>query len=286
VLTVLEVLTLAADELRTTPPSQYDSNSFLLSYLLATARDLRKTRAFPQSIRTHSFQTVADKRSYQFPKDFYSGLLGTAYNRSTQWALVGPSSGSTWNYVLHGLGNSGIRDRYRVAGIDRNPNSAGGMFSLDPVPDLVETISYDYISRLLFLPPHWTPGTAVVLNQKVNANGEIYICTSAGTTHASTAPSGTGTGISDGTAEWSSSDESYESPTSDDDLCLFDEDALIEGIKYRWYRGKRQDFTLEKTEYERIKLEAAARWQGSYVVDANTGELHSTRRVPAGSWNL
>lgn len=47
----------------------------------------------------------------------------------------------------------------------------------------------------------WTISTPVVLNQHVNANGNCYIVTTAGTTNGSgTGPSGTGAGITNGTA--------------------------------------------------------------------------------------
>lgn len=50
----------------------------------------------------------------------------------------------------------------------------------------------------------WAQSTAYVLNQQVNSPGGVYRCTTAGTSSGSgTGPSGTGTGITDGTAVWS-----------------------------------------------------------------------------------
>ncbi|MHB8388137.1 MAG: hypothetical protein ACYDDA_10805 [Acidiferrobacteraceae bacterium] len=49
----------------------------------------------------------------------------------------------------------------------------------------------------------WLASTAVVLNQMASNGGNLYICTTAGTTAASGGPTGTGTGITDGTAVWS-----------------------------------------------------------------------------------
>ncbi|WP_316168958.1 MULTISPECIES: hypothetical protein [unclassified Bradyrhizobium] len=49
----------------------------------------------------------------------------------------------------------------------------------------------------------WAAGTAVVVNQYARNSGNIYQCTTAGTTAGTGGPSGTGTGISDGTAVWS-----------------------------------------------------------------------------------
>lgn len=49
----------------------------------------------------------------------------------------------------------------------------------------------------------WLPSTSVVVNQMASNGGNLYICTTAGTTAASGGPTGTGTSITDGTAVWS-----------------------------------------------------------------------------------
>lgn len=48
----------------------------------------------------------------------------------------------------------------------------------------------------------WAASTAFVVDQRVIRNGNVYRCTTAGTTAASGGPSGTGTGITDGSAVW------------------------------------------------------------------------------------
>ncbi len=49
----------------------------------------------------------------------------------------------------------------------------------------------------------WLASTAYALNQHVSNGGNVYICTTAGTAASSGGPTGTGTGITDGTAVWS-----------------------------------------------------------------------------------
>ena len=50
---------------------------------------------------------------------------------------------------------------------------------------------------------NWTQATDVVVGQQMNANGLVYRSTTAGKTAATgTGPTGTGSGISDGTAVW------------------------------------------------------------------------------------
>lgn len=48
----------------------------------------------------------------------------------------------------------------------------------------------------------WQASTAVIVGQYVSNGGNLYVCTTAGPTASSGGPSGTGTGITDGTAVW------------------------------------------------------------------------------------
>jgi hypothetical protein len=48
----------------------------------------------------------------------------------------------------------------------------------------------------------WAASKAYVLNQQVVNGGNVYKCTTAGTSAASGGPTGTGTGITDSTAVW------------------------------------------------------------------------------------
>jgi len=48
----------------------------------------------------------------------------------------------------------------------------------------------------------WTISTGYVLDHHVSNSGNIYICTTAGTSAGSGGPTGTGTGITDGSCVW------------------------------------------------------------------------------------
>lgn len=64
----------------------------------------------------------------------------------------------------------------------------------------------------------WIPTWTVALNDSChNDSGKIYICTQAGTTAASGGPTGTGSGISDGTAEWD-----YNAPFAESDFAAIE----------------------------------------------------------------
>lgn len=48
----------------------------------------------------------------------------------------------------------------------------------------------------------WAASTAYLLNQQVSNGGNVYRCTTAGTSAGSGGPTGTGSGITDGSAVW------------------------------------------------------------------------------------
>jgi hypothetical protein len=55
-----------------------------------------------------------------------------------------------------------------------------------------------HIDGLVSMP--WAGSVAVQVGQQMHSGGNVYRCTTAGNTHASTPPSGTGAGIANGTA--------------------------------------------------------------------------------------
>lgn len=48
----------------------------------------------------------------------------------------------------------------------------------------------------------WAPSTAYTVGQKVNLGGNVYVCATSGTSASSGGPTGTGSGITDGTVTW------------------------------------------------------------------------------------
>jgi len=97
--------------------------------------------------------------------------------------------------TLHpGLDRSGIRFSRTATGYDNHNNNVflNPSFELRGVQD-------------------WWPATAYALNTRIRgAGGRIYLCVQAGTS-GSSAPSGTGTGIADGTARWDYFQDGFDS---------------------------------------------------------------------------
>lgn len=81
---------------------------------------------------------------------------------------------------------------------DTSANNAGlaGYFSL-----LDNAAATCHLQGLVSEP--WTASKAYVVGRQVHNGGNVYRCTTAGTSASSGGPTGTGTGINDGTAVWS-----------------------------------------------------------------------------------
>jgi len=245
--TVADLISIAAREMGLANPyyvvpTNYppETNTKLTYQLYAVCRELRASRFFPQQKRTYSFTTSDGVATYAFPADFYSGLLGTQYDRSTSLQLVGPIDDGDWNYTLYGAGGNPGDVQYRVFGPNIDQYSSAKMMQISPTPTDVRTISYEYITRNFFYPAGWTPSTTV-----------------------------------------------YETITADTDVCMFDDDIMISGLKYFYKEASEQDHEKDKSDFNRKLDNARARWVGSSR--GTFGYGHSGRRYNTstrGSWSI
>jgi hypothetical protein len=258
----------------------------MLEIVYAVCEELRQARCWIQQKRLHSFTTVANQGSYQLPKDFYGALLGTQWNTDETNALVGPVSDSEFAYRVFGDDDSTYNFTYRLFGPDENPNSANGQFELNPTPTSAIDLSFYYLSRNLFMPKHWLPSTVYTSGTYVNANGNIYLCDTNGTSHASTAPTGQTQNISDGTTRWDYVSDPYETIIADTDLCLFDPDLVKLGLRAKWNEEHGGEYEMAKFEYETKISQAVSRMKGSSVGSLIRVSNNPRYRIPSRSWSI
>lgn len=229
----------------------------LLHILYAVCEELRQASCWQQQKRIYTFNTVSGQNSYQLPQDFYKMSPFTQYNTSETRQLVGPLTDSRFSARLNGAVGSSVNFEYRLFGFDANPYSAGGQFKIFPTPTSIKTLSLEYLTSSLLLPPNWAPSTAYTITTSwVNANGKIYQCSQSGTSDAATAPSATTQGFTDGTAKWNYIATGYETITSDSDLMLFDEALIKLGIRAKWRDEKGEESDRAEAEFK-SKIEAA-----------------------------
>lgn len=79
--------------------------------------------------------TTAD--SYDLPADWLVPLVGTAWDRSNRWPLLGPKVPSEWQYLKSGFGVAAPQYRYRFI---------NGQFTLFPAPAANTVIAQEYLS--------------------------------------------------------------------------------------------------------------------------------------------
>lgn len=251
---------------------------------------LRNQRIFVQQKRTHIFDLEANRQFYPLPEDFYAALLGTQYDDTTKFPLVGPLSDAQFDRREYGLAGFNPFPAFRIFGPDNNPYSAGGQFQVWPEPTADgDTLSFEYQSKNLFQPPNWVPSTAYLLNAYVNANGNIYQCTTAGTSSATTAPIGQSlTPQANGTAFFVYRPAAYETIVSDSDNSIFDDDLVQQGFKAYYYEAKSQPQAAAAMNDFRKTIDSARnRFYGSYKGRmSRLGRRWYSGVSPAGSWDL
>jgi len=264
-----------------------------LAFLKAESRYLRSQKYFPQQKRTYTFSLEANRWKYPMPLDFYMTLKGTLWDNTNRWQLVGPLSDEEFLWRKKGYVSFQNRRAFRVIGPDGNPNTIGGQFEIDPVPGSGDTaeLSYEYITKNIFLPPYWTPSTAVLAGSYRASSGYIYY-TAAGGTTGTTPPSATSSIPADGTVTWTLYSLPYEQVLTDDDQSIFDDDVIISGIKWRYEKAKGVDMDINPQTgipviHEKLVANAVNRWNGDSVVSLQGPRLSlPVPSVPEGNWNI
>lgn len=274
-----------------TPPSSLfgstDPGTLQLIHIFySVCESLRQARCWPQQKRTHTFETESGRTKYPLPQDFYACTESTQWNEDQDRQLNGPVSDADFTYRLYGISSSGSDFTWRIFGPDINPNTSGGQFQIEPTPgSTAETITFEYLTKNLFLPKNWLPSTAYTSGVYVNANGNIYLCDTNGTS-SSTPPSATTSNIVDGTTRWDYVSTAYETILADTDINLFDSDLVKLGIRAKFLEEKGEDFNPAADEYASKVSQAQARWHGSFVgsmIRKNRGPSYS---VPYRNWSL
>lgn len=169
---VLALLQTAAYRIGIPAPTAYAENISLLHLLYEVCEECRNTRIFPQQKRTQTVTLVAGTYEYALAADFYSGLIGTQYDQTNTWELVGPLTDSDWNYRLYAPGGSSDgRNAYRIFGPDLKQITTSKMLKFDPDTLTAGTVSFDYVTGSMF----YTSGGSLstTLKETVAADTDI-----------------------------------------------------------------------------------------------------------------
>lgn len=86
---------------------------------------------------------------------------------------------------------------------------------------------------------------------------------------------------------WSSSSTTaVETISADTDLCMFDDDIMLEGIKWRWLKAHGHDYEMEFNLHQKLIAPAMARWQRTYRGRFDGRNRLGRYSVPTGGWSL
>lgn len=253
---------------------------------------------WPQLKRGYTFTTQTDVRKYQLPGDFYRILDSSQWDTTNQWPMRGPIS--DYNFAVREFAVVSLQTRkaFRLIGPTNylyntlNARSQG-YFEIDPPgQDNTDELFLGYISCNWVWPKSWIALTAYLVGAIISGNGYCYICTVAGTS-GSTIPSvSTGTQV-DGTVTWTVYLERYlvdpsNANLTDNDQCLFDDDVMIEGMRWAYFRAKKMDYLQERTDWDNALKSAFARFNGPTRVSMNgeDGDFSDWPITALGSWNV
>jgi hypothetical protein len=138
-------------------------------------------------------------------------------------------------------------------GVSASSGGPTGTSTDDTVTDGTVTWQYYAVAS-------WTGQTDYEQGDIILISAQYYVAQNGGKT-GQTQPTWTQTTVSDGTITWTQYTAPYDTILADTDLCLFDDDLVIMGIKWRYLQAKGLGYQDLKQEYEGMKASSAARYQ-------------------------
>lgn len=259
---------------------------------------------WPQLKRGYTFTTVEDERKIQLPGDFYRMLRSDQWDATNLWPLVGPVS----DYFFDARQFLGIslqtRKAFRVIGATNylystSPYSqrSAGWFEIDPAAEnSTDELFIGYISCNWVWPRDWVASTPYTAGD-IRA-GEGYMYRAANTaTSSTTRPSHATGSVYDGGGssgvQWAVYTEPYSvistnTNLNDADLCLFDDDIMIDGMRWAYLRSKGLDFQSQRVDWENQVKSSFARFNG--VTKGNMCQPDEDEddwpNIPSGNWDV
>lgn len=244
--------------------------------------------------RTYTFTVSLGVDLYQLPGDYLQALAGTEYSVTNQIPLAGPLSNASIAFRTYGVVPVGVFTGFQINGpngyiFNTSPYTqrSRGYFQISPPgQNNTDQNVIAYISKNYFWAKDWVTLTAYVPGNIVTGVANMYICTTGGTSGATRPHVTTGT-VVDGTVTWQVYTEPY-ALAADADFCLFDFELMVEGMRWAWYRSKKQDYAQELADWQTLLSTAVGEQNaGSALVNAGYDTEFSGQwpNVPDGNWS-
>lgn len=305
--TIKQVLDQFCDRVNIPRQSSYVGNSqpaarqylSLLKYIGDNLRN--RSYQWPQLKRGYFFNTALNQTEYQLPGDFYRLLDSSQWDVGNQWPMHGPISDLEYAYREFAVVSLQTRKGFRLIGptdylysVAPYSQRSRGTFQITPAGDATpDELFLGYVSCNWVWPIDWVATTAYNLGDIRAGLGYVYICTTAGTS-GTTRPSVTSGTEVDGTVTWTVYTEPYpcddtNTKLTDNDRLLFDDDVLIEGMRWAYKRAKGLDYQQERVDWENELKSAFARFNGPTRVNMGSqlSEYDSDWPItPQGDWSV
>lgn len=169
---------------------------------------------------------------------------------------------------------------------------SAGYFEIDPAgANNSDILFLGYLSVNWIWPRDWVTNTAYDASTIRSGSGYVYF-TSAGGTSGATRPSHSSGSASDGAVTWAVYTEPYlanvaNTALNDADLCLFDDDLMIDGMVWAYKRAKGQDYLDLRQDWENAVKSAVGRFSGPIVLNMCGDDFDDEwPLVQPGSWSV
>lgn len=148
------------------------------------------------------------------------------------------------------------------------------------------TVSWQYYASST-----WTAYTEYVEGDHVVKGSNRYRCVrgpfSPGSLKSgANGPDWTATTVPDGNITWTYQTAAYEEIVTDSDLCLFDDELMIAGLKYYFLEARSLESNAARMHYERLKSRAVGRWNPGQILSLAGRSDRRSPNIPDGGWNI
>ena len=259
---------------------------------------------WPQLKRGYTFTTQTNVANYQLPGDFYRLLMDDAWDRTNQWPMRGPISDRVMQarqFAVIGLQTRKVYQligptQYLFATSPFSQRSASSITIDPPGSNNTDSLFLGYMSCNWVWPADWVAGAVYAAGSLVTGNGNIYFTTAGGTAGTTRPSVTTGSEIDGpGGVTWLVYHEPYlvnpaNTKLTDNAICLFDEDLMIEGMRWEYKRAKGQPFEDLRAEWERMAASACSRFTAPSITSlAGSGYsdlFNEFPLMPPGNWSI
>lgn len=277
------------------PTPTTTSASTMITFEYITRSWLMPPNWTPDSALTGTIYRNVNGNIYRL----YSNGTTSPNNAPTMFYGLGWDGGILWQYINPEVW--GPLTAYDTGDYVTNGGNlylcivGGGSETAGPGPTGTGSAIIDRYATWQYVPTvAWFAETAYTIGSYVTNAGKYYLNVTPNNQGNTTqkagkyaGPNWTSTTVPDNTAGWEYISAPYETLVTDSDLCLFDEEIMIAGLKWRFLRARGLEYADVKAEYELMTDTAVNRWiSGKKITLADQGYtlagLHP--RIPEGGF--